>query len=298
MAENYFDNIRTVGAGLDQGIAKLQETWKMPQLILCNQNEEDQQTARKLIDNLRNELKLLKATIDENKAAVQCLRETQTQFLEESTRAIKCLKEEVDDIKVLFAENGYVEDPVEDDLSILNSQLESLFVNDSSSFLKDSNNITESSACDNASMCVDESSTASKESFNMGTPPINHIMHKKLLLEAMIGDTNLFLNDPDDKECAEIEIMIAETTDRGKGFGLESVYLMLQYGIEKLDIKKYSAKISMDNQKSINMFTKLGFKEISRSEVFQEITLERIVDDEWRDWLKSKTLHAIINENY
>ncbi|XP_001605881.1 N-acetyltransferase 9-like protein isoform X2 [Nasonia vitripennis] len=117
-------------------------------------------------------------------------------------------------------------------------------------------------------------------------------------IEAMIGDTNLFLNDPDDKECAEIEIMIAETTDRGKGFGLESVYLMLQYGIEKLDIKKYSAKISMDNQKSISMFTKLGFKEISRSEVFQEITLERIVDNEWRDWLKSRTLHAIINENY
>lgn len=63
MAENYFDNIRTVGAGLDQGIAKLQETWKMPQLFLCNHNEEDQQTAKKLIENLRNELQLLKVYI-------------------------------------------------------------------------------------------------------------------------------------------------------------------------------------------------------------------------------------------
>lgn len=117
------------------------------------------------------------------------MRETQTHFLEESTRAIKCLKDEVDDIKILFAENGYMEDPVEDDLSILNSQLESLFVNDNSSFLKDSNNITESSVCDNASsMCIDESSTASSESFNVGTPPMNNISRGLLNKKLLLGD--------------------------------------------------------------------------------------------------------------
>lgn len=60
MAEGYFESIRTVGSNLDEGISKLQETWKLPHLLLCKNNHEDQATARKFIENLRNELKLLK----------------------------------------------------------------------------------------------------------------------------------------------------------------------------------------------------------------------------------------------
>lgn len=58
--ENYFGNIRTVGASIDQGIAKLQETWKMPHLFFCKSNETDQISARKLVENLRSELNILK----------------------------------------------------------------------------------------------------------------------------------------------------------------------------------------------------------------------------------------------
>lgn len=46
----------------------------------------------------------------------------------------------------------------------------------------------------------------------------------------MIGDVNLFLNDPDDDHCGEIEIMIVETTARHKGYGLETLYTFLRYG--------------------------------------------------------------------
>ena len=60
MAENYFDNIRTVGATLDDGIRKLQETWEMPPLLLCKSKEEDHIAAIKLIEKLRDELRHLK----------------------------------------------------------------------------------------------------------------------------------------------------------------------------------------------------------------------------------------------
>lgn len=51
-----------------------------------------------------------------------------------------------------------------------------------------------------------------------------------MFTDAMVGDTNLYFNDPYNKSCAEIEIMIAEKSDRGKGYGREAVLLMLRYG--------------------------------------------------------------------
>lgn len=47
----------------------------------------------------------------------------------------------------------------------------------------------------------------------------------------MIGDTNIFLQTDSEEICGEIEIMIAEKSARGKGFGKEAVLLMLRYGI-------------------------------------------------------------------
>ena len=46
----------------------------------------------------------------------------------------------------------------------------------------------------------------------------------------MVGDVNLFFNDPDDAAAAEIDIMIAEPDCRGRGLGREAVTLMMQYG--------------------------------------------------------------------
>lgn len=50
-------------------------------------------------------------------------------------------------------------------------------------------------------------------------------------LEAMIGDTNLFFNESDQPNTAEVEIMIANVTYRRKKRGWEAVILMLLYGI-------------------------------------------------------------------
>ncbi|KOB52097.1 N-acetyltransferase 9-like protein, partial [Operophtera brumata] len=102
----------------------------------------------------------------------------------------------------------------------------------------------------------------------------------------MIGDTNIFITD---KECSigEIEIMIAEECARGKKLGWEAVIHMLLYGIKYIKLKIFEVKISLQNEISISMFKKLGFEEKSRSEVFQEITLEKKLTDEWLQWLES-----------
>ncbi|KAJ1926301.1 hypothetical protein IWQ60_003921 [Tieghemiomyces parasiticus] len=95
----------------------------------------------------------------------------------------------------------------------------------------------------------------------------------------MIGDANLFFNDLDDPRACEIEIMIAEPAFRGKGHGTEATQLLMNYGVAKLNVQRYTAKISAKNEASIGLFTKkLGFRQTGFSEVFQEVALERPVD--------------------
>uniref|UniRef100_A0A1B0GB54 N-acetyltransferase domain-containing protein n=1 Tax=Glossina morsitans morsitans TaxID=37546 RepID=A0A1B0GB54_GLOMM len=116
--------------------------------------------------------------------------------------------------------------------------------------------------------------------------------------KALVGDTNLFLHPKEEsgEKLAEIEIMIAEPEMRGKGFGWESVLLMLKYGLKYLNIQKFVAKIGEDNTKSIKMFQKMQFEEVARSKVFHEVTLDRCVTEEWLKWLDKQVL--LIIETY
>ncbi|CAB3220939.1 unnamed protein product [Arctia plantaginis] len=111
-------------------------------------------------------------------------------------------------------------------------------------------------------------------------------------IESMIGDTNIFIVDQE-YAIGEIEIMIAEPSARGKKLGWEAVILMLLYGIQYIQLKVFEAKISLSNEISINMFKKLGFQEKSRSEIFQEITLEKEVSMEWIEWLSKEVQYKI-----
>lgn len=100
--------------------------------------------------------------------------------------------------------------------------------------------------------------------------------------QCMMGDVNIFLTDPSDPSLAELEIMIAEPSYRGKGIGKEVTCMMMCYGVTKLGIKKFQAKIGLDNEVSIAMFKKLHFHEESVCQVFKEVTLEMTVDESVR----------------
>ncbi|XP_016075844.1 PREDICTED: N-acetyltransferase 9 isoform X1 [Miniopterus natalensis] len=123
----------------------------------------------------------------------------------------------------------------------------------------------------------------------------------------MAGDVNLFLTDLGDPSLGEIEVMIAEPSCRGRGFGTEAVLMMMSYGKEvgadsvgrsaqapgvtKLGLTKFEAKIGQGNEPSIRMFQKLHFEQVAVSSVFQEVTLRLTMSELERQWLLEQTSH-------
>ena len=90
--------------------------------------------------------------------------------------------------------------------------------------------------------------------------------------------------------------MVAEKHYRGQGLGMEAMLLMLRYGVETLKIKCFEAKIKFDNGPSAKMFHKIGFQEVSRSDVFREVTLKCEVDSDFMNFLKTNITICKIKE--
>ncbi|KAL3694912.1 hypothetical protein R1sor_008563 [Riccia sorocarpa] len=99
-------------------------------------------------------------------------------------------------------------------------------------------------------------------------------------VEAMAGDVNIFMNDMEDEKAAEIDIMIAEPRSRGKGLAKEAVQLMIKYAAQHLQISKLRAKISDSNSTSLHLFRSLGFQDVGHSDVFQQATLELVLESQ------------------
>uniref|UniRef100_A0A673MSX3 N-acetyltransferase 9-like n=1 Tax=Sinocyclocheilus rhinocerous TaxID=307959 RepID=A0A673MSX3_9TELE len=94
--------------------------------------------------------------------------------------------------------------------------------------------------------------------------------------ECMVGDVNIFLTDPSDPSLAELEIMIAGYRGCNLLLVVTTPYM---YSVHKLGIQKFEVKIGLDNKISIAMFKKFHFRELSISEVFQEVTLGVTVNE-------------------
>lgn len=140
-------------------------------------------------------------------------------------------------------------------------------------------------------------------------------------LHAMIGDINLFLSEeePDTEgeeqpyntgniqstTCteqlsqAELDIMIAESSHRHKGLGVELALTMMHYGAFHLHIRRFFVKIKNTNNASLKLFReKLGFVQCAYAECFGEYELEckcerweemvKLIEDRWVGWNKKK----------
>ncbi|KXS18168.1 hypothetical protein M427DRAFT_96362 [Gonapodya prolifera JEL478] len=113
----------------------------------------------------------------------------------------------------------------------------------------------------------------------------------------MVGDVNLFFTDFESAVTAELEVMIAVAGARGKGIGEAACRGIMAFATsinrkvhgkdetvpsegEHFPVTVFRAKIKTGNSVSLNLFqNKLGFVEVSRSQVFDEITLELPVNE-------------------
>ncbi|KAL5382535.1 hypothetical protein PMIN03_012093 [Paraphaeosphaeria minitans] len=148
---------------------------------------------------------------------------------------------------------------------------------------------------------------ADKLTFIVCTPPLTECEHITAEQEdappSMIGDVNLFLNTDTEDEGAgdgegaqallgEIEIMIANRTQQGKGVGYEILLVFMWYILQTqtLSMKEYHcsnpngrknstlkylrAKIDKDNVRSTKLFQGVGFSKVSETpNYFGEIEL-------------------------
>lgn len=68
---------------------------------------------------------------------------------------------------------------------------------------------------------------------------------------------------------------------------------MITFSVTCLGVKKYVAKIGCGNEPSLALFRKLGFVEISVSEVFKEVTLEMQVTQSVKQQLTQATSYIL-----
>lgn len=63
-------------------------------------------------------------------------------------------------------------------------------------------------------------------------------------------------------------------------------------------LRRVAAKIGFDNLPSQRLFTKLGYKEHSRSQVFRETTFTLEINEATKQWLQSQLPPSLSYETY
>lgn len=76
---------------------------------------------------------------------------------------------------------------------------------------------------------------------------------------------------------AEIGLFIGDVQDRGKGYGQETLKLLIDYGFRFLNLKNIMLKVYSGNTTAVHTYLKCGFKEFGRR------TKCLFVENQWHD---------------
>ena len=110
MCSNYFEKHINLARDLDDGIDKLNRTWKMPQLLIGHSGECTEEI-KSHIEILRNTIQSTKRKIEEDLINMKEYEfqgsESIVQLLEETEATCASLKEQCDSLETVLAEYGY-----------------------------------------------------------------------------------------------------------------------------------------------------------------------------------------------
>ena len=81
--------------------------------------------------------------------------------------------------------------------------------------------------------------------------------------DELIGNCSLFDIDRVHR-VATLGIFIGEEENRGKGYGVEAIELILSHGFRVLGLNNIMLKVFSFNERAIKAYEKVGFKEIGR----------------------------------
>jgi RimJ/RimL family protein N-acetyltransferase len=118
--------------------------------------------------------------------------------------------------------------------------------------------------------------------------------HPCRYIDSIVGDVNLFFNDYNSDKSCEVNVMVAEVSQRRKGIAKEAIILLMQYGINRLSVQRFYCKIHETNEASLQLFICLGYREVNYVQAFQEFELEFLVD---RDLLETLPFCSSVRES-
>lgn len=66
------------------------------------------------------------------------------------------------------------------------------------------------------------------------------------------------------RQCADVGLFIGDEENRNKGYGQDVLKLLLDYGFNYLNFNNIMLRVFSFNERAINCYKKVGFKEIGR----------------------------------
>jgi RimJ/RimL family protein N-acetyltransferase len=122
-----------------------------------------------------------------------------------------------------------------------------------------------------------------------GEDPLNRTLVISLREEGEdIGTTGCFNIDWRNR-CAELAIVIGETTYLGRGYGREAVELLLTFSFDELDLHRIYLRVLDFNHRAIRTFRECGFVEegrlretLFRDGAYRDILIMAVLEPEHR----------------